>query len=360
MLPWALNRTRSVACRAGLRAGGLPPVSPAASNSAAVSHRPRAMRKAKFLGIVWLRGRRWLPPTRRSAAAGPARWQSEDCCASGPPGRPEGSTRIGRKASADLQNEFRRASLGPSRRTPKGPTGDDGTSRGIPTVPVRSPEGARSPTTPRTAPKSRPQPSAQPRRARHRWFERPSHAKPEDLTAVEAARHRRAHPKVVVDAPRVTHPEGWRRTLTQSPKGAKEWPTPEGADSWLRPDPPASWRGPVSGQTDNVSTWSGQSAVRGPGSPNGPKAERADARASGARLWPRSPPRRVEIRRGSPRCPRRSGPRSGTGARAEARVLSIRVHRSGRGSPTGRTGQAMESNVSMVTSKNISEDWFSR
>lgn len=176
-----------------------------------------------------------------------------------------------------------------------------------------------------------------------------------------AARHRRAHPKVVVDAPRVAHPEGWLRpTPPAIPEGWRRCiPTPEGVGLVAPADPPASWRG--------------RSRARQTTSPPGTARARSEDRVlpTTRRSWGRrsrvggavvaaQPPRRVRIRRGY-RSARADPDRSPERA-PEPKLECFRSASTegGRGPPTGRTGQAMESNVSMVTSKNISEDWFSR
>jgi hypothetical protein len=102
------------ACRGSLLlAGAEPRFAGRCPGPRPASPHPRAGEKAKILGFVWLRRGRCLHPTRRSARAGPARWQPEDCYASGPPaasaplaGRSDG---IGRRRRPDPRTNPRRA-----------------------------------------------------------------------------------------------------------------------------------------------------------------------------------------------------------------------------------------------------------
>jgi len=130
---------------------------------------PESVEKAKFLGFVWLRVAD-APPTRRSTAAGPARCQPEDCCASGPPDRPRRGEQDRSVAPARLPERIPDGEPRPAASVPEGP---DGRRWNIPrdSPPCRSvaPEGARSPAC-HGAPKSTAAQYAAPK-GWHRWFE---------------------------------------------------------------------------------------------------------------------------------------------------------------------------------------------
>jgi hypothetical protein len=83
--PMGFGSTRSDACRARRAPDGRwPPVCTRRHQTAPGVPPPESDEKAKILGFVWLRaGRCWDRPEGRPPA-GPARWQPEDCYASGP------------------------------------------------------------------------------------------------------------------------------------------------------------------------------------------------------------------------------------------------------------------------------------
>jgi len=203
MLPWALNRTRSVPAARDGAEWDSHPFHRAASSSASVSHRPRAVVKAKSLGFVWLRAGRCSLPTRRSAAGRSgslaARRLLRFRSARSPSGDRDRSQESPRGASPVCRAD-----------TPKGTDGHRWTSRGTSTVPVRftrrcSVSGSPRPlrravTAQRAAPKGW-----------HRWFERFTPAGPEGRCTGPGVRHRPLTPEGAVSSVRHSsaHPGGW-------------------------------------------------------------------------------------------------------------------------------------------------------
>jgi len=162
---------------------------------------------------------------------------------------------------------------------------------------------------------------------------------------------RRGAPKGIASNPRALPPKGDRVQAKPHPKMR---PRGSGAS-------PASWRLPASGQTDIVSIQERSGFGPRTRTSRRPGGRRADARASGARrIRAAHPCFRVGSVAGHRSGPRRTEPKLDSSS-ASWRPCCARPDPPKRDRAlTGVAGQAMESNVSMFTSKNISEEPFSR
>jgi hypothetical protein len=128
MLPWALDRHVRMPAAHTAPDGLEPPVAPGGSSFARCHPRPRAVVR-QGSRLVWLREDRCVVhATRRSRAAGPVRWQPEDCCAAGPPA----PAREGEPGSARFDDAH------PEGRSPSALRRDPGGQ--APKVPSRTPE----------------------------------------------------------------------------------------------------------------------------------------------------------------------------------------------------------------------------
>jgi len=370
--PMGFGSTRSDVCRA--RSADQPVravVPPRRFQPVAASATTREWRGRQDLGLsgterpdAGSHPEEWRP-------AGPARWQPEDCYASGPPGRPEGRTRIGRIGVGRPEGRPRPRLA----RIPKDPVLTLGEiPREFPSAGPFHPKVLGLRLHRAQTPKSRSRPSAQPRRAGtgvRAWTgglirRRPK--APANGARKHALRRFAPHrPKAVRTSTCHGQPTllGW----TLSPRSAPseeaalrgEPSPPEGGEAAHGSGPsPASWRWPASGQTDIVSNERAGLGLKDPKSPHDPKVD-GPAQAPGARLVPRSHPRRdssshvTEVAwAGADRSPPRARRAVLLARRAFAPVAPKRPE-----SLDQQAGQAMESNMSMFTSKNVSEDPFS-
>jgi len=172
------------------------------------------------------------------------------------------------------------------------------------------------------------------------------------------------HPKVERrnDVPQTTHPLGWTiEPRTASPEEAAlrgEPPPPEGGSgSWLRPHSSKLEVAGLGPDRHRIHR-RGRTGSHGPNPPR-PEGQRAGASTGGAAGTAQpSPKGQLLPRHRSGAC--RDGPKPATGAssRSPPRSCSL-VRRSAPETMDQQAGQAMESNVSMFTSKNVSEDPFS-
>lgn len=97
MLPWALDRlVRMSAAHKAPTGPSRLVIPPVRFQTVAVSITTREWRGRQDLGMSGSERADAGTDPKVGGPAVPARWQPEDCYASGPPGRPEGQTRIGR------------------------------------------------------------------------------------------------------------------------------------------------------------------------------------------------------------------------------------------------------------------------